>query len=100
MSKKQLLIILGVWMMVFLFLGFPSYLDKILSLITGILVILVALKFASNTKPVPASQMPFKEYKNASHLSNTNNANNIVPTLSSPSSSTETITKTQSPENS
>ena len=42
MSKRQWLCILGVWIIIFLFLGFPSYLDRTISVISGIIIILIA----------------------------------------------------------
>lgn len=39
MSKHQIIILLGVWVIIFPFLGFPFFLDKIIALITGILII-------------------------------------------------------------
>lgn len=42
MSKRQILCILGVWIIIFLFLGFPFFLHRILAIITGFLVIIVA----------------------------------------------------------
>lgn len=42
MSKRQLLCILGAWIIVFLFLGFPSSWHKVIAVISGLLIITVA----------------------------------------------------------
>jgi small neutral amino acid transporter SnatA (MarC family) len=44
MSKKQFIIILGVWTIGFLFLGFPEILDKAFAVITGLLIIILAYR--------------------------------------------------------
>jgi hypothetical protein len=90
MTKRQFLIVLGVWIMAFLFLGFPSYMDKIFSLITGLLIIVIALKFDALNKIVSAKPVSFVEHKNSVQ----------TPVASSASSATvtsDTITKSDSP---
>jgi divalent metal cation (Fe/Co/Zn/Cd) transporter len=47
MSRQQWLSIVGVWVMVFLFLGFPAAWDKIIALVTGLLVIFISFKMSS-----------------------------------------------------
>lgn len=42
MSKRQLLCVLGAWMIVFLFLGFPAVWDKIFAVLSGLAVISIA----------------------------------------------------------
>lgn len=42
MSKRQLLCLLGVWVIGFLFLGFPSSWHKIIAIVTGLIIILIA----------------------------------------------------------
>jgi len=44
MSKRQLLALLGFWVIIFLYLGFPTGWDKWIAIITGVLIILVAYK--------------------------------------------------------
>ena len=39
MSKRQLLILLGIWTAIFPFLGFPSSWDNVLAVLTGLLII-------------------------------------------------------------
>ena len=52
MSKRQLLCLLGVWVMIFLFLGLPSTWHRAIAVITGLLVIIVAYNLpASISKP-------------------------------------------------
>ena len=42
MSKRQALSIIGVWVMVFIFLGIPSSWHKIIAIVTGIVIIAIA----------------------------------------------------------
>ena len=42
MSKRQMIILLGVWVAAFLFLGFPSSWDKVLAVASGLLIIMFA----------------------------------------------------------
>lgn len=44
MSKRQLLMILGVWVMLILYLGFPAHWDKFLLLVTGLVIIFIAYR--------------------------------------------------------
>jgi uncharacterized protein YqhQ len=39
MSKRQVLMLIGIWVIVFLFIGFPSTWHKVLAVITGGLII-------------------------------------------------------------
>lgn len=55
MSKRQLSALLGLWVIVFLFLGFPSSWDKWIAVISGILIILVAYKKVPKKNPVSNS---------------------------------------------
>ncbi len=50
MSKRQWLCILGVWVMVFLFLGFKSTWHKPISLVTGIIIIAIAYNIPQEIK--------------------------------------------------
>ncbi len=82
MSKRQLLIVLGVWTIIFLFLGFPPVWDKIFALIVGILIIVIALKTQPPQRQIPADRIPYVEHKS-------------VPPPSAPSSTaSEHITST------
>lgn len=42
MSKRQVLCVLGVWVMIFVFLGIPSLWTKILAILTGLIIIAVS----------------------------------------------------------
>ncbi len=42
MSKRQWLCLMGVWVMIFLFLGVPSLWHKIIALVTGLIIIAIA----------------------------------------------------------
>jgi hypothetical protein len=70
MSKKQILILLGAWVMLFTFLGFPEYWDKIISLVTGCVVIIVAYLLPSPEQEKFTANLPFVEYKNSAQENN------------------------------
>lgn len=61
MSKKQLLCLLGIWIMVFPFLGFPTPWIKIIALVSGLLVACLAYTFPSQISS--GSQNMFVENK-------------------------------------
>ena len=42
MSKRQILAVLGVWVMIFLFLGFPASWMKPIAIVSGVLIILIS----------------------------------------------------------
>jgi cytoskeletal protein RodZ len=56
MSQRQWIVIIGVWVMIFLFLGFPSSWEKVFAILTGLLVIFMAyrIKF-KETQPTGES---------------------------------------------
>jgi hypothetical protein len=74
MSKKQSLIILGAWISVLLFLGFPASWDRIIGLITGLIVIGIALKLPHQERTMPTEKRPYVETKNPAHI-----ARNPIP---------------------
>ena len=63
MSKRQLLIIIGIWIAAFLFLGFPSGLDKILAIATGAVIIIIAYKLEHEAYPSTSADVPYVEHK-------------------------------------
>ena len=65
MSKKQILILLGVWIILFTFLGFPEFWDKIIALITGILIVTISYFLPSKQEDTTTANLPFVEYKNS-----------------------------------
>lgn len=42
MSKRQLLCVLGAWVIVLLFLGFPSMWNRVIAIVTGLIIITIA----------------------------------------------------------
>ncbi|MEK7213630.1 MAG: hypothetical protein AAB637_00730 [Patescibacteria group bacterium] len=68
MSKRQWLCVLGVWVMVFLFLGVPSFWHKIFALISGIIIIFISYN------------LPSEERSNTSYSSSTFVENNKIDT--------------------
>ena len=63
MSKRQTLMILGIWICIFLFLGLPYAWKEALAVLTGIAVIVTAYKIAPSVKPKPDKDMSFVEHK-------------------------------------
>ena len=57
--------ILGVWVMFFLFLGLPSMWDKLLSLGVGLVIILIALSFKPAVKTVSSDRVAYVEHRAA-----------------------------------
>ena len=63
MSKRQLLILLGIWNMVFLFISFPAALDKVFALASGAIIIIVAFALKPKNKDLPKGVVPFVEHR-------------------------------------
>jgi hypothetical protein len=55
--------ILGAWIVVLPFLGFPSAWIKFLFVVTGLVIIGIAYSIKVNVKREPGSNMPFVEHK-------------------------------------
>lgn len=53
MSKRQLLCVFGAWIMIFLFLGFPTKWQKVIAVVSGLAVIGISYSF-----PAPSSAAP------------------------------------------
>ncbi len=64
MSKRQVLMVLGIWIMIFLFISFPATWDKIFALITGMAIIVIAFKLPPQIKASSADRIPYVENKN------------------------------------
>lgn len=47
MSKRQFLMLIGVWVAVFLFLGFPLLWHKIIAVVSGLVIIMMAYRLPS-----------------------------------------------------
>jgi len=63
MSKRQILVIIGIWVMAILFLGFPSSWDKVLALVTGFIIICIAYSIRSEKRSASSSQVPYAEHR-------------------------------------
>ena len=61
MSKRQLLIILGLWIMGLLYLGFRESVDKIILLVSGFAVICVAysIRPGQSTTHTTSDEKPY-----------------------------------------
>lgn len=57
--------ILGIWVIVFLFLGFPSTWDKILAILSGFFIIVISYRMTPppETKKESGQNMPYVESK-------------------------------------
>lgn len=75
MSKQQILMLLGVWVIVFLFLGFPQEIDKILALLTGIVIVITSYLTRPNP-PKNKSDIPFVEHKTDDIMKSANGTDN------------------------
>ncbi len=56
MSKRQWLTVLGVWVALFLFLGFPSTWHKIIAILSGLAIVLVSYNLPHEKKEVKEEQ--------------------------------------------
>lgn len=76
MSKRQWLSVFGVWVIVFLFLGFPSTWQRPIAIATGLIIIAIAynLPHEQNTQKTDSSNS-FVE-NNSNNSSSNNNVNN------------------------
>jgi hypothetical protein len=65
--------VLGVWTLIFLFLGFPPVWDKIFALIVGVLIIVIAFKSKPPVEPISSDRIPYMEHKSAppEHITST-----------------------------
>ncbi len=73
MSKRQLLIVIGVLIVIVTFLGFPWGLKQFLIIIGGIIVAIIAYTMAPKVKTMRATDVPFSEHKNeADRITNPN----------------------------
>ncbi len=53
MSKRQLLCILGVWVMIFLFIGLPSLWRQVLGVASGLLIVVISYNLPHEKKTGP-----------------------------------------------
>ncbi len=65
MSRRSILILIGIWSMAFLFIGFPALWDKVFSVVVGAVVLVIGLKDRPMRKV--ADTMPYVEHKNGAH---------------------------------
>lgn len=65
MSKRQILMILGLLIIIVTFLGFPWGVKEFFIIVGGALVAVIAYSMAPKVKPTRESDVPFTEYKSA-----------------------------------
>jgi hypothetical protein len=68
MSKRQWLCLMGVWVMVFLFLGFPIGWHKIILAVSGLIIIAIAYN-------LPQEQSNVVNSSNSTFVENNKNSN-------------------------
>jgi len=66
MSKRQILMLLGVWVIVLFNPGFPPDVKQILGVITGALIVIVSYKVKPDASSRAASErdLPYVEHHN------------------------------------
>jgi hypothetical protein len=75
MSKRQILAILGVWVIIFLFLGFPIGWDRWIAVVTGVLIIMAAYKRVSRPHVSPDSSFVQNDVHETDDIPKTPEAN-------------------------
>jgi hypothetical protein len=77
MSKRQISIIGALWIIIFLFLGFPAWLDKIIAVVTGVVMLglVYSLRIDTTFQTKKASpqatdtrQAPYIEHKSSPEI--------------------------------
>ena len=63
MSKQQVLMIVGVWVAVLPFLGFPTSWDTFFAVVSGIVVVGLAYSLRQKTRPLAGSDVPYVEHR-------------------------------------
>jgi len=63
MSKRQIIILLGVWIAILLFLGFPQGWQKILAVATGLYLIIIAYSLRLEAPKTTDIRAPFVDHK-------------------------------------
>lgn len=63
MSKRQFLTLIGVWVIIFLFLGFPVMWHKIIAIVSGLAIVAIAYSLPPTEKKkiVEVQDKPFVE---------------------------------------
>jgi hypothetical protein len=74
MSKRQWLMLFGIWVMVFLFLGFPDDWNKIIALVTGFFIFVGAYRVGDMSSDLQRErQVPYVEHRGDKHdITNSN----------------------------
>jgi hypothetical protein len=65
MSKRQILILLGIASIFFLFVGIPSFWDKCIAVVIGALIVFVSYSLKPEPDPRGNRPVPYVEYKAA-----------------------------------
>ena len=60
MSQRQWIVIIGAWVMVFLFLGLPQSWEKVLAILTGVVIIAFAYRIRFRDVQ-PMKDLPFRD---------------------------------------
>ncbi|MFA6315457.1 MAG: hypothetical protein WC648_03785 [Candidatus Paceibacterota bacterium] len=63
MTKRQILMLLGVWTIFFLFMGFPPGWDKLFAIVSGVLMVVISYRLGtSDRKSSDSNNVPFVEH--------------------------------------
>lgn len=63
MSKRQVLMILGVWVIILPFLGFPSGWDRTIAVVAGFLIVAIAYSLGPKVKTRAEPSVPYVEHR-------------------------------------
>ncbi|MES2216161.1 MAG: hypothetical protein V4481_02600 [Patescibacteria group bacterium] len=74
MSKRQWLILFGLWIIIFPFLGFPSEWNKIFAVATGILICFAAYRSNPDVSIGSGKEdhIPYVEHRSDTNITSTN----------------------------
>ncbi len=64
MSKRQILIILGIWVVILPFLGFPGNWDRVILFASGLIIAVVAYSLRLEGQSKKTVDMPYVEHRN------------------------------------
>lgn len=87
MSKRQILILLGIWFAVFLFLGLPESWHTTIAAISGLVLIIIAYSLKSEAVITTGDNVPYAEHKSAVVVSTPESQTTDHPSSTSSSSS-------------
>ncbi|MEI8248868.1 MAG: hypothetical protein WCG07_00020 [Candidatus Taylorbacteria bacterium] len=79
MSHRQITMLIGVWVIAFLFLGFSLAWEQVFAVITGLVIVIMAYRTAPIAKTTDESAVPFVEHKSPSQKVESSAISEIQP---------------------